>query len=156
MNARALGLLALHFWKHVFRKLTFTYARGGSARFVENYRDDRLLGVDPEERAALPTWQACIACGLCDALCAASGSVPATRDVSVTLTLASGPRDFSQLPLVGSDLALLASEGRCDDCGACEDACPVGVPIRDVVRFLEKHGDAARPALLPDGSVTSL
>ena len=145
MKLRALGLLALHFWKHVFKKLTLTYSAGGKERFTSNYREDRLLGLEREERDALPSWQACIGCGLCDALCASSSAVPATRDVSLSLTMACGPRDFSHLPLIASDIAALTEGARCDDCGACASACPTGVPIREVVRFLERHGEAARP-----------
>lgn len=126
MGLRSLVLLALHFWKHVLKKVTLTYRRGGSERFVANYRPDRLLPIEPQTRAALRSWQSCTACGICDAVYAKPGP-------SVMAIVAAGSRDFSVMPEVAADAArlddreLLAAAGR---------ACPMGVPIEQVVAYV--------------------
>ncbi|MFT4702542.1 MAG: ferredoxin [Bradymonadia bacterium] len=132
MRAKALPLLALHFIKHTLRKLTFTYRRGGSKRFLENYASEGLPPVDPATRTHISEWQSCIGCGLCDRLCPQSHAVPSVGGISLTELLAAATRDLSQLEAARADAQRVA----CDGCGACEDACPVGVPIRDVVTFL--------------------
>lgn len=146
MGARSLVLLAWHFLRHVLRKVTFTYDRGGSKRFLENYRADGLEPVSEARRPELAAMQSCIACGLCDATCGTA--VPASTLVFV----ASGVRDLSTLDASAVDARQLA----CAGCGGCETICPVGVPIRDAVAFVEaraQHSAASSGAL--EGRVTA-
>lgn len=133
MGLRSLLLLGLHFFKHVLSKLTFRYDRGGSKRFVRNYVPDRLLPLEAETRGALPRWQACIGCGLCDA---AYGDA----SVSVMSIVVSAARDFSTLADASADAARLVDAARLAE---AEVACPMGVPITDVVSYV-----AAAPARL--------
>lgn len=126
MGPKALLLLAIHFWKHVLKKVTFTYRAGGSERFISNYLPDRLLPLSPETRRALPSWQRCTACGLCDSVYDRAG-------VSLMGLVVSASRDFSEMQAAAPDAAYF------DDTellAAAEAACPEQVPIADVVAYL--------------------
>ncbi len=62
---KAILLLAVFLIKTVFRRL-FTRNKSGIAAFRNNYDADGLPPVSPAERAAMPDFSRCIACGLCD------------------------------------------------------------------------------------------
>lgn len=128
MGGRALVLLAWHFVRHVLRKVTFRYDRGGSTRFLSNYASDGALPVVASDGVLLPSSQGCIGCGACDAHCHADGGV------SVLMLLASGPRDLSALPL--PEVSGLA----CSACAGCSTVCPVGVPIAETLAYLSRQG----------------
>jgi ferredoxin len=123
---RAIALLALHFWKHIFLKVTFLYRAGGRERFVSNYTADRVLPVPNRVREALPSWHGCVGCGLCDA-------VSPTPEISVMTLVGCGLRDFTMREDVAAEAQAVLDAG---DCGAMEGICPTRVPIRDVLRFL--------------------
>jgi formate hydrogenlyase subunit 6/NADH:ubiquinone oxidoreductase subunit I len=84
---RAISLLALHLWKHVFLKVTRLYRAGGAKRFIENYQPERIHPIPPRVREALPARHRCIGCGLCD------GANP-KPEVSVMTLVGCGLRDF--------------------------------------------------------------
>ncbi len=128
MGGRSLLLLAWHFLRHVLRKVTLTYDRGGSTRFLENYRDDGLAPVRREDRQAVARWQSCIGCGLCDAVCHPE------QPASLVVLLAAGARDLSTLDASALD----ASRWACGSCDGCSSICPVGVPIAEAVSFLQR------------------
>ena len=123
---RAIALLALHFWKHVFLKITLLYRPGGRERFVANYTPDRVLPVPDRVRSALPEWHGCIGCGLCDAL----SPLP---EISVMTLVGCGLRDFTMREDVVGEAQAVLDAG---DCGAMERLCPTRVPIWDVLGYL--------------------
>jgi ferredoxin len=123
---RAIALLAIYFWKHVFLKLMLLYRAGGSDRFVANYAPDRVLPIPDHVRQSLPAWHGCIGCGLCDAV----GPRP---EVSVMTLVGAGLRDFTMREDVAGNAQAVLDAG---DCSAMERLCPVRVPIGEVLRFL--------------------
>ncbi len=133
---KAFWLLAFHFWKHVFKKVTFMYDRGGEKRFVENYEPDRILPLPEDARAKLPQWQGCTACGICDAV------YPA--DTSLMGLVVSGIRDFSAQPALSAEAAKFNDE---DKLIAAERACPNAVPIREVVAHISRADERLKTAL---------
>lgn len=141
---RALVLLGWHFALHLLRKVTLTYRRGGAKRFRANYDPDRLLPVEPNDRATLAAWQRCTGCGLCEAVCAEAGLVTRGPHAGPMVLMTAGTRDLSALPAASS----AAGDPGAGIPGAAEAAalCPVGVPIPDVIAFAHRQAGAARTA----------
>lgn len=120
----ALALLAFYFWRHWLLKLTFRYDRGGSARFLANYRPDHIEPLTRAERKGRARAMSCIGCGLCDAVCLPANEQP------------DGPLSLSALMLAAGRDGTIAASAKvdarrlgCTDCGACEPLCPAGLPI---------------------------
>lgn len=132
----ALALLAFYFWRHWLLKLTFRYDRGGSTKFLANYRPDHIEPLTRPERKLRARAMSCIGCGLCDAVCLPAQSQP------------DGPLSLSSLMLAAGRDGTVAASAKvdarrigCTDCGACEPLCPAGLPI---VRLLASlRGDEA-------------
>lgn len=122
---KAFWLLGYHFWKHIFKKITFQYDRGGERRFVDNYAPDRLLPLPADTRAVLPSWQRCTACGICDAMY--------PHEVSLMGLVVNGVRDFSAQPALSSAAAQFTDVAKLE---AASRACPNDVPVGDVVHFI--------------------
>lgn len=120
----ALALLAFYFWRHWLLKLTFRYDRGGSTKFLANYRPDHIEPLTRPERKLRARAMSCIGCGLCDAVCLPAQSQP------------DGPLSLSSLMLAAGRDGTVAASAKvdarrigCTDCGACEPLCPAGLPI---------------------------
>lgn len=132
----ALALLAFYFWRHWLLKLTFRYDRGGSTKFLANYRPDHIEPLTRPERKLRARAMSCIGCGLCDAVCLPAQSQP------------DGPLSLSSLMLAAGRDGTVAASAKvdarrigCTDCGACEPLCPAALPI---VRLLASlRGDEA-------------
>lgn len=120
--------LAVAFWIHMGRKLLPRRGPRGREAFEGYYGPDGVTALTPEELAALPSFEACLACSLCDAGCpelvegrgAFVGPATLVRSLS---------RDPTYFDLVEGALP-------CGDCRACEALCPTRVPIRRVLRYL--------------------
>jgi succinate dehydrogenase/fumarate reductase-like Fe-S protein len=136
--------LAYRFNVHMLKK-PFTADLPGRAIFLGQYHDDRLLPLTPEARARLPELQSCISCGLCDTVCT-------KLDIDLR-HLFNGPSDLAScLTRSLPDYDLLKEYLRvweeCGDCRRCEEVCPSGVPLRQLVDFagavardLLEHGE---------------
>jgi len=120
--SRILSLLnlAYRFNRHMVVK-PLADSTPGKVRFMEQYGPERLLPLDPQSRAQLPHLQGCIACGLCDTVCPGLPS-----DLASCLT-----RSLPDYGLIEHHLDLL----ECGDCHACEQICPAGVPLREMLLF---------------------
>ena len=141
---KALWLLGWHFFLHWLRKLTFLYDRGGIKRFRGNFDREGLVPLDEQERELLPRWQACIGCGLCEAVCPDLRAIPDGRHTGPAYLAHSAVRDLSEARMAIHAAELLA---RCQDgCRDCEDICPTGVPLAELARFLIRVGDEAQAA----------
>jgi succinate dehydrogenase/fumarate reductase-like Fe-S protein len=109
-------------------------------KFLDTYRGDRIFPVTPDERAAMPSFQACVSCGLCTNECVLTappgdllGSVRIDpRDLAVAYSR-SVPEFWSARDLVEA----------CEGCGLCEEICPTDTPLKRIVRFIMEKG---RPA----------
>lgn len=143
-RALALAVLAWSFLKVTVRRL-FERGPSGLARFRENYDDDGLPPLSPSERAALPSFSRCIACGRCDLgeadrIAASRGAYPGL--MAVVLASSRSTPDF--------DAAALALSHVPDEVLAQKEAiCPTGVPFRALARFVRDK--ATLPSALPAG-----
>jgi succinate dehydrogenase/fumarate reductase-like Fe-S protein len=139
--SRILSLLnlAYRFNLHQLKK-PFASDVPGKQRFLESYGPDGLVPLDERARARLPSYEGCLSCGLCDAMC---GSLAAARrhlfngpsDLATSLS-----RDFTAFPRL---LAQLDAWGTCADCTRCEAVCPTGVPLRELAAFVRALAEAA-------------
>ena len=142
---KAILLLALYLLKTVGR-LIFTRNKSGIAAFRSNYDADGLPPVSPAERAAMPDFSRCIACGLCDRgeaeRIAASGG--AYRGV-MALVLA-GSRSVPDYRAAAYSFGFVSDEVLAEK----EALCPTRVPFRAIARFVrDKAAAVGGPLPLP-------
>jgi len=142
---KAILLLALYLVKTVGRRL-FTRNKSGIAAFRGNYDADGLPPVSPAERAEMPDFSRCIACGLCDRgeaeRIAASGG--AYRGV-MPLVLA-GSRSMPDYRAAAYSFGFVSDEVLAQK----EAICPTGVPFRAIARFVrDKAAAVGGPLPLP-------
>ena len=126
-------------------------SRTGLALFHENYDADRLPPLDPAERAELPRFSRCIACGRCDIgeaerMAQSGGAYPGLMAVVLASSRSMPDFDAARLALDHVPESVLAAK---------EGVCPTGVPFVSLARFVRAkaalmHGTA--PALAPAGA----
>jgi hypothetical protein len=143
-RVKAVLLLALSLLKTIFR-LIFTRRRGIPA-FRANYDADGLPPVSAAERARLPGFSRCIACGLCDrgeaARIAASGG--AYRGVMALVLAAS--RSMPDFRAAAYSFSFVSDEVLAEK----ERICPTGVPMRQIAQFVrDKAEQVGGPLPLP-------
>jgi hypothetical protein len=128
-------LLSLSFFQALFRRLLGH--RSGLAAFRRAYDADGLPPVTAAERAELPSFSRCIACGLCDRgegdRIAASGG--AYRGVMSLMLSAS--RSMPDFRAAAYSLSFVSDEVLAQK----EQICPAGVPMRRVAAFLRAKAD---------------
>lgn len=128
-------LLTVALLKSLVRRL-FGKA-GGIEAFRANYDADGLPPVSAEERAELPTFSRCIACGICDRgeseRIAASGG--AYRGVMPLMLSAS--RSMPEFRAAAYSLSFVSDEVLAEK----ERACPANVPMRRIAAFLRAKAD---------------
>lgn len=142
---KAILLLALYLLKTIGRRI-FTRNKSGIAAFRRNYDADGLPPVSPAERAVMPDFSGCIACGLCDRgeaeRIAASGG--AYRGV-MALVLA-GSRSMPDYRAAAYSFGFVSDEVLAEK----ELLCPTGVPFRAIARFVrDKAAAVGGPLPLP-------
>ncbi|MEK6608125.1 MAG: 4Fe-4S dicluster domain-containing protein [Myxococcota bacterium] len=141
--ARLCSILNLA-WRLVLHFLALPFRRRASheRRFLDNYAADRLLPAPAEIRPRLPSFERCIACGLCNALCETLATAPRHR-FGGPAHLARAARSF---PDLGAFRAHVEHEAAsCGEaCRACEAVCPTAVPLRELARHV--RAEAARLA----------
>ncbi|XXX81962.1 hypothetical protein WMF30_24695 [Sorangium sp. So ce134] len=143
-RALALAVLAWSFLKVVVRRLFD--GPSGLALFRENYDADGLPPLSPAERAALPGFSRCIACGRCDLgeaerIAASRGAYPGLMTVVLASSRSMPDFDAAALALAHVPEEVLAAK---------EQTCPTGVPFRELARFVRSKA-SARAAMSADG-----
>ena len=127
----ALFLLARALIKTIIKRL---WRGGGSGLelFEANFEADHLSKVDAAERAELPTFSRCIACGRCNRgdgarMARSHGAYPGT----MALMLASS-RSLPDFPVAAEALRWITD----DELAEKETLCPVEVPMRRIAAFI--------------------
>jgi hypothetical protein len=127
----ALFLLAKALLKTVFKRLWGGGLRG-LALFEANFEAEHLSKVGPAERAELPTFSRCIACGRCNQgdgarMARSHGAYPGT----MAIMLASS-RSLPDFPVAVEALRWISDEELAEK----EKLCPVAVPMRRIAAFI--------------------
>lgn len=145
-------------WKvviHYLRKLVPWAPRFGLVRFQENYVVDGLPPASPSFRAQLASAPGrCTGCGACDDVCPI-----VTDDTHPDHDTFMGPRAFvvagaRAAPHLGDveDALRIFGDSTCAGCGACDRACPEGIPITRLAAALsdqQREVEAARGGKVP-------
>src|SRR5262249_25592117 len=106
--------------------------RSGIGLFRANYDADRLPPLSPSERAELPRFSRCIACGRCDVgeaerMARSGGAYPALRPLVLASSRSMPDFAAARLALDHVPEAVLAEK---------EEVCPTGVPFVSLARFI--------------------
>jgi heterodisulfide reductase subunit C len=127
--------LAFRFNLHVLKK-PFVGSGPGREAFLEQYGAENLLPLSEEARRILPGLQSCICCGLCDTVC--------ERLEAAERHIYNGPSELAfsltrNLPAYQWIEQHLQIWQTCGECRACEEVCPAGVPLRELVSFAREQ-----------------
>jgi hypothetical protein len=134
---KAILLLALYLLKTLGRRL-FTRHKSGITAFRANYDVDGLPPVTPVERAAMPGFSRCIACGLCDR--GESGRIAASGGAyrGVMALVLAGSRSMPDYRAAAYSFGFVSDEVLAEK----ELICPTGVPFRAIARFVRDKAEA--------------
>jgi succinate dehydrogenase/fumarate reductase-like Fe-S protein len=129
----ALAKLAGAYARHLVRQRVNPGRAATAEEVLATYRADRLRPLTEPERADLPAMSRCINCGLCALV---AGRLTPLRPTDLATAYL---RDYSLLPMVGSETASLASASTTTGdpsinaaLEAASAACPTGVPLAEV------------------------
>jgi hypothetical protein len=137
MSAARLHAFVLLAWAFVLMLLKRVWGRGprGLALFEANFAAEHLTGLGAQERAELPTYDRCVACGLCNQgdgprITASAGAYPGT--MGLMLASSRSMPDF----VAARDALRFISD---DELAAKETLCPAAVPMRRIAAFIRAH-----------------
>ena len=116
---------------HLVRGLTGRRRSDAVAQFVRNYGPEGFAFPDARRRALAAAAQRCLVCGLCSAECARVGGAPPIDPQEAVVALS---RLASEAKRFGLETAV---ESPCGKCRACHRACPVGIPIAEIIDTFE-------------------
>jgi hypothetical protein len=131
----ALFLLARALIVTIFKRL-FGGGLRGLALFEANFEAEHLSKVDATERAELPSFSRCIACGLCNRgdgvrIASSHGAYPGT----MSIMLASS-RSLPDFAAASEALEWISDEELVEK----ERTCPTLVPMRRIAAFIRARG----------------
>ena len=122
---------------HPLKRLFDTDERSGKQKFLDNYAPEGLVPMSAADRQILRAAARCIHCGLCDAFDRALLVIPRSVYDGASLLPISYSRATPDLPRARAALAEL----REDQLAQSEAVCPTRVPLRSIVRYLQRKLD---------------
>lgn len=127
----ALFLLAQALIKTIFKRM-FGGGVQGLALFEANFEAEHLSKVDAAERAELPGFSRCIACGRCNRgdgarIARSAGAYPGTMALMLTSS-----RSLPDFPAASEALQWITD----DELAEKERLCPAAVPMRRIAAFI--------------------
>ena len=120
--------------------------RRGLVDFQRSYAPDRLQPVSPADRAAMPAFSGCIACGLCDVgegvrIASSRGAYCGTMDLMLASSRSMPDHDAALVSFAAtSDARLAELEARCPTRGADAPDRRVGTGQRTGQRTGDRAG----------------
>lgn len=117
----------------------------GLPLFRENYDEDRLPPVEPDERQRMTRFSRCIACGRCDVgegerITASRGAYPGLMAVVLASTRSMPDYDAAVLALDHVPEEVLRDKSL---------VCPTGVPFTELARFVRAKAEVTTGRRLP-------
>jgi hypothetical protein len=154
LSGRALALAVLA-WSLLKVSIDRLFGvKTGLPLFHENYTADRLPPVDAAERARMPAFSRCIACGRCDLgeadrMAQSGGAYPGLMAIILASSRSMPDHDAAALALAHVPEEVLAEK---------EAICPTGVPFRDLARFIRTKAALTRASAsaLPEGPTAEM
>jgi ferredoxin len=132
----ALVNLALKVVVHSLRKLWPWSPRFGLVRFQENYVVEGLAPMPMHQRSTLATQAGrCTGCGVCDDVCPVLAGPDGADFAGPRSFVLAGARASHLAADIDSTLRVLVSPV-CQDCKACDRACPEVIPITSLALAL--------------------
>jgi succinate dehydrogenase/fumarate reductase-like Fe-S protein len=133
-RVHALFVLAWAFVVMLLKKVFHAGPRG-IALFRANFEAEHLSSLTSAERAELPSYSRCIACGRCNAgdgerIAASKGAYPGTMALMVASS-----RSLPDLAAASEALRWISD----DDLVRKEAQCPTSVPMRRIAAFIRAH-----------------
>lgn len=129
---KALFYLGWHFFMHFIKKLPFFSSRlRGKKAFLSHYKNDHIFPISANERINMPNFHSCYNCRICDTVCPQFDSTDSLSSPSYLVTgYSRSLTDYFHLKTIPLD---------CQECNACESACPENVPIKEIISFVKNH-----------------
>jgi succinate dehydrogenase/fumarate reductase-like Fe-S protein len=131
--------LAYRFGRHILIRLPGRVIRRGAdmQRFLDAVIPEGYTPLSETDRAMIPAAMNCIHCGLCAFACPELRATPANAWQEAWTFVAGPSRSMDRAALVLSDITPCAA---CDECTA---ACPMDVPIRELVTLMRHTATTA-------------
>lgn len=124
-------------WLRRFLEKKRGIATGGTKRYLNNYAEDGIRPLSLDEAACFTELGGCIRCNLCDSLCDATRELKHLHGQGPSLIASTLSRNLPDIPKAN---IYLDSFDDCEQCFACFDICPTGVPIRKIVELMRRFG----------------
>ena len=120
----------------------------GLKLFEQNYAPDRLPAVDASERAAMPSFSRCFACGRCDLgegerMAASKGAYPGLMALVLASSRSMPDFDAAARGFAFVPESVLREKRR---------GCPADVPFAELARFVSDKAAAAAALAAPEGA----
>lgn len=126
--------LASRFGLHVLTRMPLRPFRRGRdlLRFSTAVDAEGYAPLDPEARAAFPSYMNCVQCGLCALACTSLQEQPASAWAEAWTFVAGASRSLDRAQLVAHELPACASAPE------AEIVCPMGIPINDMAALMRR------------------
>ncbi len=107
----------------------------GIEKFAGNYSADGVVSITADEREKIPSFEKCINCGLCDAVCSNIENIRKMTGSGPSMIASSHSRAH---PWYKHAKKFVGEWQNCGDCLKCLEVCPTQVPLKDIVAFMQR------------------
>jgi hypothetical protein len=150
-RVKAIVLLGFTLLVTLLRRL-FSRRGTGLQSFRENYDADGLPPLTAEERRKMPSFERCIACGLCDRGEAERIARSGGAYRGVMALMVAGSRSMPDFRAAAYSFSFVPEDVLAEK----ERICPTRVPMRDIARFVRDKANAVGGPLPLPPHVSSL
>jgi hypothetical protein len=148
---KAILLLGFTLLVTLVRRL-FSRRGTGLPAFRENYDADGLPPLTAEERSKMPSFERCIACGLCDRGEAERIARSGGAYRGIMALMVAGSRSMPDFRAAAYSFSFVSEDVLAEK----ERSCPTRVPMRDIARFVRDKAFAVGGPLPLPPHVSSL